>query len=147
MRNNRDFASYLDDEFEPLKPDDFAPGPSIPFDYLSVTDELHSGRITVSPDLATEEYRATGSELEAELADLLTRTEIVPEALPSIEPDEIALELGISDTSSPDELGSARRRFAFANHPDRVPAHLRDRAIVRMQVANMLIDAARRKGE
>lgn len=145
MRNDRDFASYLDDGFEPLKPDDFTPGPTIPFDYLSVTDELHSGRITVSPDLATEEYRTAGGALEAELADLLTRAEIVAEDLPSIEPDDIALELGISGVSSAEELGSVRRRFAFANHPDRVPVHLRERAIIRMQVANMLIDAARRK--
>lgn len=33
-----------------------------------------------------------------------------------------------------------RRDFAFHNHPE----HLRARAIIRMQVANMLIDEAKR---
>jgi hypothetical protein len=28
------------------------------------------------------------------------------------------------------------------NHPDRVPPHLRQRAMIRMQIANMLIDEA-----
>ena len=38
-----------------------------------------------------------------------------------------------------------RRAFAFKNHPDRVAPHLRQRAMVRMQVANMLIDEAEQK--
>ena len=38
-----------------------------------------------------------------------------------------------------------RRSFAFANHPDRVAPHLRQRAMIRMQVANMLIDEAKRR--
>ena len=43
------------------------------------------------------------------------------------------------------DLGRMRRSFAFANHPDRVAPHLRQRAMIRMQVANMLIDEAKRR--
>ena len=38
-----------------------------------------------------------------------------------------------------------RRSFALANHPDRVAPHLRQRAMVRMQLANMMIDDAKRR--
>ncbi len=46
----------------------------------------------------------------------------------------------------PSKPNSARKRraFAFKNHPDRVAPHLRQRAMVRMQVANMLIDEAKK---
>jgi hypothetical protein len=43
------------------------------------------------------------------------------------------------------DFGRLRRDFAFHNHPDRVAPHLRNHAIRRMQVANMLIDEARRR--
>ena len=33
------------------------------------------------------------------------------------------------------------------NHPDRVAPHLRSRALARMQVANRLIDEAKRRAE
>jgi hypothetical protein len=37
--------------------------PSIPFDYLSVADELHSGRIKVSGSSFATEYREAGADL------------------------------------------------------------------------------------
>ena len=58
MQVNRDFATLLDelittrDEFEPS-----GPAPSIPFDYLAVAEELHSGRIRVAEDAVEAEYR------------------------------------------------------------------------------------------
>jgi len=55
----------------------------------------------------------------------------------------IARELGITGREKPDVLDRMRRDFAFANHPDRVAADLRDNAIVRMQIANRLIDEAK----
>jgi hypothetical protein len=50
----------------------------------------------------------------------------------------------LSDILPSAELGARRRAFAFKNHPDRVAPHLRQRAMVRMQVANMLIDEAKK---
>ena len=148
---NRDFASLLDDLFVATDvPEEAAPRPTIPFDYLAVADELHSGRIKVSSDSATAEYRATGASFEDELAAFLTVTEAeaAPEAEPEapmpLEPEAIAKELGIHSADAA-ELGKMRRNFALKNHPDRVAPHLRQRALARMQVANGLIDEAKRR--
>jgi hypothetical protein len=142
----------LDDLFvAKAPPDEAARPPSIPFDYLSVADELHSGRIKVSSDEAAAEYRRTNEEFEAELAALLTAAEPLlaeeapAENLPSVEPAVIAVELGLDAAKGAADFGRLRRSFAFKNHPDRVAPHLRQRAMVRMQVANMLIDDAKRR--
>ncbi len=149
---NRDFASLLDDLFVAAeKPEEQAPRPTIPFDYLAVAEELHSGRIKVSGEAAAAEYRDAGEDVEAELAALLDEVEVAetPAAaetieLPSIEPDAIAAELGLAD-AAPADFGRLRRTFALKNHPDRVAPHLRQRALQRMQVANGLIDEAKRR--
>lgn len=149
-QSNRDFASLLDELLVATDvSEDAGPRPTIPFDYLAVAEELHSGRITVSNETAAAEYKDAGSSLDAELSAFLDVLDAhtsapAPEPLPSIEPDIIALELGLADIPSAD-LGSVRRRFAFANHPDRVAPHLRQRALTRMQVANCLIDEARHR--
>lgn len=149
---NRDFASLLDDLFTANeKPEEPAPRPTIPFDYLTVADELHSGRIKVSGDAAAE-YRAAGEGVEAELSALLAEVDVEetppvppgPAELPPIEPEAIAAELGLAD-AAPADFGRLRRVFALNNHPDRVAPHLRQRALARMQVANGLIDEAKRK--
>ncbi|ADV13442.1 MULTISPECIES: hypothetical protein [Mesorhizobium] len=123
--------------------------PSIPFDYLSVADELHSGRIKVS----AAEYREAGADLATEFAALLDHAKLVlageepkpEEKLPPIDPEAIAVELGLNQPKQVADFGRMRRSFAFANHPDRVAPHLRQRAMIRMQVANMLIDEAKRR--
>jgi hypothetical protein len=123
--------------------------PSIPFDYLAVVDELHSGRIKVSGEALAEHYREAGTDLAAEFAALLADVDLADPgmareaALPPVDPASIAAELGLDRPGA--DLRRLRRDFAFANHPDRVAPHLRQRAAVRMQVANMLIDEARRK--
>jgi hypothetical protein len=63
---------------------------------------------------------------------------------PAADREAIARELGLGDSHVRVDLDRARRAFAFTNHPDRVPAHLRDLAMKRMQIANMLIDEAKR---
>jgi hypothetical protein len=131
------------------KPVDAGPRPTIPFDYLAVAEELHSGRIKVSGDAAAAEYRDAGAEYEAELTALLKEAPDASAAaesqdLPSVEPDVIAAELGLATAVSSD-FGKLRRGFALKNHPDRVPPHLRPRALARMQVANRLIDEAKRR--
>ncbi|GGD02107.1 hypothetical protein [Aureimonas glaciei] len=60
----------------------------------------------------------------------------------SLEPQDIAQELGLATVGSVEALSSVRRRFALANHPDRVRPAYRDRANQRMTIANMLIDQA-----
>jgi len=56
----------------------------------------------------------------------------------------IAAELGLGSARSRAELRRIRRDFARRNHPDRVPAWLRDEATRRMTIANALIDGALR---
>lgn len=117
-----------------------------------MVDELHSGRIKVSGDALAAEYRETGADMAAEFAALLEQARLAladehpaPEdVLPPIDPESIAAELGLDRPVTDIELGRLRRSFAFANHPDRVAPHQRARAIIRMQIANMLIDEARR---
>lgn len=153
----RDFASLLDDLFVASDKveagEEAAARPTIPFDYLSVADELHSGRIKVSGETFAAEYREAGADLAAEFAALLDQAKLAlageqarpEEKLPPIDPDAIAAELGLDHPVKSADLGRMRRSFAFANHPDRVAPHLRQRAMIRMQVANMLIDEAKRR--
>lgn len=135
---NRDFATLLDeliagrDELEPS-----GPAPSIPFDYLAVAEELHSGRIRVAEDAVAAEYRDFFAEDTIEI----TPDPEIAELPIATDPQAIAAELGL-EKASPAEFTRIRRRFAFANHPDRVAPHLRERAMLRMKVANMLIDEA-----
>lgn len=136
----RDFASLLDELIaESVAKDHQAGRPTIPFDYLAVADELHSGRISVAPDVVEAEYRHAEIAIDALFG--AASAAIVEEVLPSIEPDAISKELDLSKLAGAD-LARKRRAFAFKNHPDRVAPHLRQRAMVRMQIANMLIDEA-----
>ncbi|PZN49701.1 MAG: hypothetical protein DIU65_13935, partial [Proteobacteria bacterium] len=100
----RDFAALLDDLFAASGEEKEAAGakPSIPFDYLSVLDELHSGRIRVSGDTMAAEYRESGPDMAAEFAALLEQARLAladedpapKEVLPPIDPESIAAELG-----------------------------------------------------
>lgn len=57
----------------------------------------------------------------------------------------IAEELGIGAPLTPRQLASRWRRFVWRNHPDRQPAHERERAGARVATANALYDEARRE--
>ena len=140
-----DFASLLDDLFQAPEADHgLEKRPTIPFDYLSVADELHSGRIKVANEAAAE-YRDIAAP-ETAFDALLAAADLPPvEELPAIDPDVIARELGLEKLKAARDFGRLRRDFAFRNHPDRVAPHLKERAIQRMQVANMLIDEAKRR--
>lgn len=154
---NGDFARLLDDLFQasaiPAADDGPAATPTIAVDYLAVVDELHSGRIKVSGQEASTEYHAAGATMEEVLREIdMRRAEIVPpplepEPLPSISPQDIVRELKLETLKRAADLVRARRVFAFDNHPDRVPPHLRERAMTRMQIANMLIDQALRRAK
>lgn len=152
--NKLDFASLLDDLIVASeKGEEEGARPSIPFDYLSVADELHSGRIKVASESVAAEYRESAADLAAEFTAMLDQAKLSlageeqwpEEQLPSIDPEAIAGELGLDHPAKNADFGRIRRNFAFANHPDRVAPHLRQRAMIRMQVANMLIDEAKRR--
>ena len=56
----------------------------------------------------------------------------------------IAAELHLASARTGEDLRRLRRSFALRNHPDRVPAWLRDEATRRMTITNALIDRAMR---
>jgi hypothetical protein len=64
---------------------------------------------------------------------------------PTDTPAEIAAELGLVGPLTRDELASRWRNFVWRNHPDRQPAHARERANARVAIANTLYDRARRE--
>ena len=57
----------------------------------------------------------------------------------------IAEELGLGAALTPRQLACRWRDFVWRNHPDRQPAHERDRAGARVAIANALYDEARRE--
>lgn len=148
VETSRDFASLLDELLVDSRIEDHAaPRSTVSFDYLAVAEELLSGRIKVAEDKVRSEYSdlSTGSDDRADALFEAAGASIETVELPSVEPEAILRELGLKASNNAAELARIRRAFAFKNHPDRVAPHLRQRAMVRMQVANMLIDDARRR--
>jgi hypothetical protein len=66
----------------------------------------------------------------------------MPAHLARIAPQDVAAELVISAADTPHSLNEKRRAFAKANHPDGVAPPFRDKATIRMKIANLLIDEA-----
>jgi hypothetical protein len=58
------------------------------------------------------------------------------------DPDAIAAELGLSGAPTLADLSRVRRRFMWANHPDRRRDAPRELANRRVAIANMLLDRA-----
>jgi hypothetical protein len=74
----------------------------------------------------------------------LARTPALDSA-PSADVEEaVARELGLGACLTADALAERWRAFVWRNHPDRQPAHARERANSRVAVANALYDSARR---
>lgn len=136
-----DFAAMLDELLAEHASEPASRG-ARSFDYLAVVEELHSGRIRIAGKEAEAEYREASEGLRAHVPDARP-----PEPLPSIEPDAIARELGLKGLRAhlPKDFDRLRRDFARRNHPDRVAEHLRARAVIRMQIANSLIDEAKHR--
>ncbi|WP_428425762.1 hypothetical protein [Pararhizobium sp.] len=70
---------------------------------------------------------------------------VMPEHLARIRPEQIAADLGLTDTETSQGLADKRRRFAADNHPDLHHPEFRTNATTRMKIANMLIDEAQRR--
>jgi hypothetical protein len=60
-------------------------------------------------------------------------------------PTEIERELGFGAPLTLDELTSRWRDFVWRNHPDRQPVVARERANIRVAIANALYERARRR--
>jgi hypothetical protein len=58
----------------------------------------------------------------------------------TLDPYKIISELGLHSDATEEDVLALRRAFALRNHPDRVPAELRDLATQRMMIANDLMD-------
>ena len=106
----------------------------------------------MSGNAAAAGYREVDADAEAAAHEALKEdvldavAAIKPEVPLSVDPKVIAAELGLASARL-NELGRLRRSFAMKNHPDRVAPHLRSQALARMQVANGLIDEAKRRAE
>jgi hypothetical protein len=59
--------------------------------------------------------------------------------------DDVARELGFAAGMTAEAMTQRWRTFVWRNHPDRQPAHARDRANARVAAANALYDQARRR--
>jgi len=100
----------------------------------------------VAPPIAEEPPRAFGApdhwmqaiDGSADLAGLPPSA-----APPSDDAETISRELGLNGGLSAQALAGIRRRFMWANHPDRRLDISRDLANRRVAIANMLIDRAR----
>lgn len=135
----KDFATLLDEAIAQAETEDRPsyPRTSIPFDVL---DGTRDGDAVIADPAAAAEYLFAVADIPSIAPDLAPLTE-----LPSVEPEAIARELKLTGREKPDALDRVRREFAFANHPDRVAPALRERAIVRMQIANRMIDDAKHR--
>lgn len=140
MGIERDFASLLDDLIEEAAASEGATlAPSLRFDMLEQIERIRAE----TPALAGEEAIRSYELASVGMPDLKVSGEPQREQPLPTDRASIERELAITPKSSRAELDRLRRDFARRNHPDGVANHLRQRAMVRMQIANMLIDEAR----
>lgn len=147
-----DFTTLLDELMEATRQaeerenaDGLAP--SLQIDMLEQIERLQAENVTLFADSAFHEYRVNGhAGVRSPKPSVDAPGDLQPalEDLFFLDPDSISRELGIKARSRPEELDRARRAFAKRYHPDRVPEEFRARAVLRMQIANMLIDEAKR---
>ncbi len=146
-----DFTSLLDELMAATREAEaresgIGPSPSLQVDMLEQIERLQAENVGLFADRAMREYgdhSAPGAEKPS--IETLAHLEPALEDLFFLDPETISRELGIEARSKPEELDKARRVFALRYHPDRVPEEYRERAALRMQIANMLIDEAKRK--
>ena len=143
-RPNPNFAALLDALMtEPMPERVQAAAPSLRVDFLDQLERIQASNPALSGKQLVDEYHAMAAALE-ELEDVADRIG-AREKPPSVDPLVIAEELGNLAGLGEKELAKRRRAFAMQNHPDRLPDTQRERAELRMRVANMLIDEAKRK--
>jgi hypothetical protein len=119
-----------------------------PFAAVDPPTEAEDGQPTGAWDQAFAWVEAAGEPPQVE--PLRAAPPPVEPAAPHVEPvapltddpEAIAAELGLSDAPTLADLSRARRRFMWANHPDRRPDAPGELANRRVAIANMLLDRA-----
>lgn len=127
----QDFRTFLDAVPDPVAAPPPEAWPAMPPSFLS------------EPSAQAQESESRGYAVDAYLDVMADEEERPPEEPPSTEPGDVAASLGLLPGWSDRDFDRARRDFAKLNHPDRVPEHHRAAAMVRMQVANRMIDEAK----
>lgn len=128
--------------------DDETASPVLRVDLLAQIERLQKRDRPLFATHAIDAYQMNAEEAPASRRP--TKAPLVPDLEPALDdlffldPATISGELDLAGKSSPEELDRARRSFAKRYHPDRMPEHMRERAMLRMQIANMLIDEAKR---
>ncbi|WP_246188600.1 hypothetical protein [Nitratireductor arenosus] len=141
-----EFATLLD-ELIAAKADESeaeCAGPSVPFGFVPSSEAVEELWANVPGEVVASLYRRTGLESLAENAPGIETPDPPEEPLPPADPAAIAAELKIAYARWPKDFDRIRREFARDNHPDKVAPDRRERALARMQIANMLIDRAKR---
>ena len=145
-----DFTSLLDELLEASREAEAlesAEGlaPSLQVDMLAQIERLQAENMGLFSDRAMREYGDNTGGDKVHTVETPANLQPALEDLFFLDPETISRELGIQPRSKPEELDRARRTFALRYHPDRVPEEFRARAALRMQIANMLIDEAKRR--
>lgn len=144
MFARKDFASYLDRLLARDRGEErvHVEGPSLHVDLLDQIERIKTNTPSLADEPAIERYRAAELALE-EAAPRVGTAAKAWAARNSIDVADIARELAIPKGARSSQLDKLRRSFAQANHPDLAPQEMRQRAEMRMQIANMLIDKAK----
>lgn len=100
--------------------------------YRDMLDDLHAPEAAVGSDTVETAPPAAAAPPEC------------PAHLLRLSQADVAEDLALNDHDAPEVLAEKRRAFARANHPDRVHPLFRDKATIRMTIANMLVDQALR---
>ena len=122
-------------ENEDRDPDRVTRPLAYPFAAVDPPSETAAGQATAAWDQAFAWLEAVAEPVKAAPAP-------APAAPFSDHPEVVAAELQLSEMTTLAEISAARRRFMWANHPDRRPDAPRDLANRRVAIANMLFDRA-----
>ena len=141
-----EFTSLLDELLDRSEREKNSSGrPAVPFGYVAPKDAVEELWASMPSDFVESVYRENEDRETVRDAPGMETPEPTEPPLPSIEPEAIAAELRMATARWPRDMDRIRREFAMANHPDRAEPRLRERAAIRMQIANMLIDQEKRR--
>ncbi len=140
-----EFTSLLDELLARSEREDASARPSMPFGYVAPNDAVEELWASMPSDFVESVYRDSDQRETVRDTPGMETPEPAAAPLPPVDPDVIAAELRMANARWPKDFDRIRREFAMANHPDRVEPRLRDRAVIRMQIANMLIDQEKRR--
>jgi hypothetical protein len=132
MPPSSSFETLISDLADDAVASDVPPRPPHPFSINSL--EAAWGVAATARALPHQDPGGVGRRMLYSDDDGGTSTEML------LDPNKILSELGLHSGATEEEIALLRREFALRNHPDRVPAELRDIATRRMMIANDLMD-------